>query len=606
MTPAETRVAILHNGYVPIPASGKACHIKGWSTKTATNAEEIEVQSKQYRDHSNTGILTRNAPGVDIDITIEPAAIAVEELAREEYEERGPFLVRIGQAPKRLVLLRTDEPFKKLSRVFEAPDGSEQKIEVLGDGQQAIVHGIHPGTGKPYSWHGGSPITVPRGDLPYVRSADLVAFLDKAAAVLVEQFGFRDCKPNGQAPGGGDATGEQREPADWAALIGNIIAGRDLHDSTLKLAGAYISSGMDERGATRAIEALFLTSDCPRDERWKNWFKDIARGARDVWEKHGRIPRGPERTQPANLPSGEELKAMHFEPIKYVVPGVIVEGLTLFAGKPKTYKSWLVLHAAIAVAQGGFTLGEIHCIEGDVLYCALEDNLRRLKSRMSKLLGMDADWPKRVRFLTEMPRLADGGLGVIKEWIKSVASPRLVVIDTLAMVRAAKKRDENPYDADYAAVKDLRALAAEYGIAIVLVHHLRKADADDAFDTVSGTLGLTGAVDATLVLKRETSGGFTMHGRGRDLIELEKAMSFNRDTCTWTITGSASEARSSRERTAILDALGAHGEAATPAEISALAGLKHGSVKHLVLKMAKDGLLKRNDKGRYGLARVNG
>ena len=78
-----------------------------------------------------------------------------------------------------------------------------------------------------------------------------------------------------------------------------------------------------------------------------------------------------------------------FEPIKYVVPGVIVEGLTLFAGKPKIGKSWLLLHAAIAVARGGFTLGDIHCDEGDVLYCALEDNLRRLKSRMAKLLGLD-------------------------------------------------------------------------------------------------------------------------------------------------------------------------------------------------------------------------
>ena len=100
MTPGETRVAILHNGYVPIPASGKACYIEGWSTKTATNAAEIEVQSKQYRDHSNTGILTRNAPAIDIDITFQPAAEAVEHLAKETFGERGDIIpVRIGQPP---------------------------------------------------------------------------------------------------------------------------------------------------------------------------------------------------------------------------------------------------------------------------------------------------------------------------------------------------------------------------------------------------------------------------------------------------------------------------------------------------------------------------
>jgi len=65
-------------------------------------------------------------------------------------------------------------------------------------------------------------------------------------------------------------------------------------------------------------------------------------------------------------------------------------------------------------------------------------------------------------------------------------------------------------------VLELRKLANETGVAIVLVHHLRKADADDAFDTVSGTLGLTGAPDDILVLKRDTSGTIVPHGRRRE------------------------------------------------------------------------------------------
>jgi len=83
-----------------------------------------------------------------------------------------------------------------------------------------------------------------------------------------------------------------------------------------------------------------------------------------------------------------------------------------------------------------------------------------------------------------------------------------------------------------AAVLELRKLANETGDTIVLVHHLRKADADDAFDTVSGTLGLTGAPDAILVLKRDTSGTIVLHGRRRDLSEIEFVMQFDRDACT--------------------------------------------------------------------------
>src|SRR5262249_13820014 len=150
-----------------------------------------------------------------------------------------------------------------------------------------------------------------------------------------------------------------------------------------------------------------------------------------------RQPRDQTRTAPtpSTSASAEALQSMIFPPIKQVVDGVIVEGLTLLAGKPKIGKSWL-LHAAIAVARGGITLGDIHCIEGDVLYYALEDNLRRLQSRMSKLLGFAQPWPKRLEFVCEMPRLTDGGLDAIKSWMAKAERPRLIIIDTLAMVRA--------------------------------------------------------------------------------------------------------------------------------------------------------------------------
>ena len=145
--------------------------------------------------------------------------------------------------------------------------------------------------------------------------------------------------------------------------------------------------------------------------------------------------------------------------------------------------------------------------------------------------------------------------------------PRLIIIDTLAMVRATKKRDESNYASDYACVLELRQLASEYGIAIVVVHHLRKAEADDPFDTISGTLGLTGAPDTILVLTRDSAGSFVLHGRGRDLIEIEKAMTFDRDTCIWHIAGDAAAIRRSAERNAVLGALREAGEPIGPNDI---------------------------------------
>src|SRR5262249_44319705 len=109
----------------------------------------------------------------------------------------------------------------------------------------------------------------------------------------------------------------------------------------------------------------------------------------------------------------------------------------------------------------------------------------------------------------------------------------------LAMIRALKKIDESNYQSDYLALLELRALANEFGIAIPVSHHLRKAEADDPFDTISGTLGLTGAVDSILVLKRDSYGSYVLHGKGRDLVEVEKAMTFDRNACLWRVEGDA-------------------------------------------------------------------
>lgn len=333
--------------------------------------------------------------------------------------------------------------------------------------------------------------------------------------------------------------------------------------------------------------------------------KYTGRLRQEVERVYGKIkteaaPGDPKPQQEARMACAEDIANMTFDPIKYVVPEIFVEGLTLFGGKPKTGKSWLLLHAALAVASGGFTLGEIHCIEGDVLYCALEDSLRRIKARMAKL-GLQPS--KRLTFCYEMPRLSVGGLAAIREWIASQPNPRLVIIDTLAMVRSPKQQDESTYDSDYAAVKELRKLANETGVAIVIVHHLRKADSEDAFDTISGTLGLTGAPDTVMILKREAGGAYVLHAKGRDLIEIEKAMEFNQSACTWRVTGDAVAIRRSSQRQAVLDAITEAGEPVGPNNIAAEIGVRAVNVRMLLGKLVKEGII---EKARYGKYQMRG
>lgn len=303
------------------------------------------------------------------------------------------------------------------------------------------------------------------------------------------------------------------------------------------------------------------------------------------------------RKAPASI-SAADLQNAEFKPIGWVVPDICPDGLTLLGGKPKRGKSWLALDMCNTVARGGYTLGDRKCIEGDVLYAALEDNQRRLKGRMKKVCPTGA-WSPRLTFWTEMPRIEDGGIDDLRAWIASQPRPRLIVIDTLVKVRAAKDKGENVYDADYRTTAPLKQLADETGVAVLLIHHLRKQGAEeDPFDAISGSTGLTGVVDTILVLNR-SGNGETLYGRGRDIPEIELAVQFDKESCRWSVLGDADEVHRSKERTVILDALKLAPDPMTPRDVTDVTGSSYASVRRLLAAMFAAGQIKRPERGKY-------
>jgi hypothetical protein len=206
------RKRLLKAGYAPLPVNGKAPPFPGWQDIAATDTI-IENWESKYPEAANTGILTQTVPAIDIDILHPEAADAVEALTRQHFEERGRILVRFGKAPKRAILLHSDEPFKKLVRKFTAPNGSgEQRIEIMADGQQVVALGLHKETQRPYSWHGGEPGAVSRDELPYVCKDDATAFLDAAAELLTKEFGFKPIEDK-RRPGNGEKLQASAGPA---------------------------------------------------------------------------------------------------------------------------------------------------------------------------------------------------------------------------------------------------------------------------------------------------------------------------------------------------------------------------------------------------------
>lgn len=290
---------------------------------------------------------------------------------------------------------------------------------------------------------------------------------------------------------------------------------------------------------------------------------------------------------------GESLLAMVFDPVKYVVPGYVAEGLTILGGRPKLGKSWLALDFGIAVASGGLSLGT-RCQQGDAIYFALEDNRRRLQDRLRTVLPK-SERPdiSRLTLETEAPKVNAGLIARLDTWRASVDDPRLAIIDTLAMVRPAKVRNQDSYAADYEALSPLQRWASEHRIALIVVTHVRKMEAEDPLEMISGTNGLTGAADAILVLNRTTDGP-KLYGRGRDVEEVEKALRF--DAGRWSVLGDVTEAKRSDERKAIMGALAAGNR--TPGEVAKATGKTVSSVQYLLGKMVEAG---EADKSKFGL-----
>jgi AAA domain len=297
--------------------------------------------------------------------------------------------------------------------------------------------------------------------------------------------------------------------------------------------------------------------------------------------------------------TGAALQDKVFAPIKWIVPGYFVEGLTLIAGKPKLGKSWFALNLAASVSAGAQAFGAAPCEAGDVLMLALEDSERRLQTRMQQMLG-DARWPARVTYHTEWPRCDAGGLEDIVSWIEGAAKPRLVVIDVWAKVRGRADGRKSLYADDFETLGMLQQIALKHCIAIVALHHASKRDnPEDPFDLVSGTTGLTAAADSVMVLRKEAGqADAVLYGRGRDLPVFEKAMRFDETRGLWNVLGDADAYRLSTVEARIEKVLRSATAPMRPKEVADILEANARTVKSTLHRMANAGKA-LNSGGKY-------
>ena len=209
---------------------------------------------------------------------------------------------------------------------------------------------------------------------------------------------------------------------------------------------------------------------------------------------------------------GESLMSLPLTPLNFVVDTLLSQGLHILAGSPKVGKSWLALWLSVMVAKGEPVWG-MSVKQGTTLYLCLEDSVLRIQNR---LFEITEDAPSSVHFCTECALIGQGLEEQVETFLTAHPDTVLVIIDTLQMVRPAR---DATYANDYRDLSALKQIADAHGIAILLIHHLRKESADDVFNRISGTTAISGAVDSsfTLVEERRGSGRAKLSCIGRDI-----------------------------------------------------------------------------------------
>jgi RecA-family ATPase len=197
-----------------------------------------------------------------------------------------------------------------------------------------------------------------------------------------------------------------------------------------------------------------------------------------------------------------------------LIDGLLYPGTYLFVGAPKLGKSFLMAQLAYHISTGT-ELWNYPVRKGTVLYLALEDDYKRLQTRLYKMFGTEGT--ENLFFSVSAGQLGNGLDEQLQGFMQEHLDTTLIIIDTLQKVREVGG-DSYSYSNDYEIINRLKKFADNCGICLLLVHHTRKQQSDDRFDMISGTNGLLGAADGAFLLSKEkrTNNSATLDVSGRD------------------------------------------------------------------------------------------
>ncbi|MFC1515548.1 bifunctional DNA primase/polymerase [Thermodesulfobacteriota bacterium] len=557
---AALRYAKLGFSVIPIDPRTKRPLVK-WKPyqEKSPTPDEVRAWWKQFPDAQIAILTGKNSDLVAVDFDSSQAKKNFEEIFGEL-----PNTLRQSTGRGFHVLFKNNSKLRTRIGVIEGLDLKAEK------GYFVVAPSIHP-SGKHYEWQNFNIFSDGLDNLLDM-SAEMVDFF------VADHKKVKDSRVEmGYAP-----VPEGERNTRLTQLIGRWIKKRVPAEELYLMAFGWNSTlekPLGENEVKRTVESIIRTDMRNNPDRYEN------------------------KTPSARIKifTASELINSEFPDPNWAIPGILPEGLNILAGKPKVGKSIFALNVGIAVARGTKAFDSIDVEKGSVIYLALEDTPKRLQKRLKKLVPQGRAWIETGNLLivTHWPRMGEGGIGLLEEEIEKHSDLRLVMIDTLAKFRPPPRdRSGNPYEFDYYHVSQIKRLADEHSISILVIHHLRKTDAEDVFDTFSGTFGLTGAADGLLALIKKGDQS-ELHLTGRDIENAEYALELIPHDMRWKYLGKSDEIQSSQAKQRVYDVLKDSGGELAVGEIVDLTGMKNIYVKKAVSKLTQEGRITRVRRGTY-------
>ena len=192
----------------------------------------------------------------------------------------------------------------------------------------------------------------------------------------------------------------------------------------------------------------------------------------------------------------DELMKKNFPESEWVIEPLIPQGLTVMSAQPASYKTWLLLDIAIAVASGDQLFRTFDTVQGGVLMIDEENSERLLQQRL-KLLSEEPELP--IYFMIEKNfKLDDAQVSKIIKFCRD-KNIKLITFDSLVRIHSSNENDAVQMSEVFSKLKRF----TKANLNVLITHHNRKGGkGENPSQEMRGSSDILAAVDCHISVKR--------------------------------------------------------------------------------------------------------